>query len=177
MTVYEELFLRRYPTWKKKKKKQKYQKFYLNITSSFRYNISQSIPYIYNIIKYMLFPYLNNITSKKYDICSSLLQLSTEKQWKKNFTYINSFMVPLRPKFLRDYKALQAIGIGIYLYIYIHVLCRSLGHTAWSVPRLGTSSMTKRSGCFGSGLDKQIERSTDGRSFNRGTFKLEAWNL
>lgn len=33
-------------------------------------------------------------------------------------------------KFLRDYKALQAIGIGIYLYIYIHVLCRSLGHTA-----------------------------------------------
>lgn len=69
----------------------------------------------------MLFPYLNNITSKKYDICSSLLQLSTEKQWKKNFTYINSFMVPLRPKFLRDYKALQAIGIGIYLYIYIYM--------------------------------------------------------
>lgn len=23
-------------------------------------------------------------------------------------------------KFLRDYKALQAIGIGIYLYIYIY---------------------------------------------------------
>lgn len=30
-------------------------------------------------------------------------------------------MVPLRPKFLRDYKALQAIGIGIYLYIYIYM--------------------------------------------------------
>lgn len=100
-------------------------------------------------------------------------------QRKKNFTCINSFMVLCG--LIQVLTWLQSFTSYRYIYIFIYTytctMYRSLGHTAWSVPRLGTSSMTKRSGCFGSGLDKQIERSTDGRSFNRGTFKLEALEL